>query len=314
MRNLSPIVIAVVLFLLLTSCLPGRAQTIAFQRDDGIWISDITGRGQRFLCRGYDPEISPDGRHVAFTHYEDAGPTAAPDRSIAICDIASRDIEVMRSMPGSTHFGPAWSPRGDWIAVSSYVNGVWGVGIVRRDGTSYRLLTGGLQRDTYSPTWNHRGDRILCHGDGFLYTLDEKGGVRDRVPCRDIAGDYGMTSATSFRLSRDGRCLLFDADVPNETMAGLNEPPGALFVHDLSSGKTERITPRGICGFYPTWYPGGKVLFSGFGEGDMPKGEGPARITVHLYTIDVSGGNLQVFIEDARDASLSSLVGSGLTH
>lgn len=298
-------IIIAVLCAVIVSCQTAGARTIAFQRDGGIWISDMAGQNQQFLCRGYDPEISPDGRHVAFTHYEHVGPSIGPNRYIALCDIASKETRVLTSIPGHNHFGPAWSPRGDMIAFSSYLNTAWGVGVVQQTDTGYRLLTEGVKSQVYAPTWTYPGDHILCHGDGYLFTLDAGGGIVRRVPYREIVGDYGVTSATAFALSRDGKYLLFDADVPGESMEGLHEPPGAVFVHNVSSGETTRLTPPGICGFYPSWYADGRVLFSGFRATDIHQG-GSAGITPRVYTVDMSGDNLKALIERASDPSVSA--------
>lgn len=288
--------------LLAFACQQAQARTIVFQRGEGIWVSGADGRDQRFVCAGYDPAISPDGRQIAFTQYEYSGKDL--NRHITLCEVGSGEVTILGTVPGTTSFGPAWSPAGDAIAFTVYAGGAWGVGVVRPDGGGYRLLTEGLGVDLYSPTWTGDG-RIVCHGGGRIYTLDPRGGVAHKEPYEKIAGGYAVTGATTFAFSRDKEYLLFGAAVDGESIRGLNEPPRSVFVHRVSSGVTTRITPTGLCGLYPSWYSNGRILFSGFGEGDMPPAGGGA-IRTRVYTVDVTGKNMKILIEDATDPSVSA--------
>jgi len=295
--------ITISLFLLLAfACQQAQARTIAFQRGEGIWASGAGGWDQRFVCAGYDPAISPDGRQIAFTRYEYSGKNL--NRHIALCEVDSGEVTMLGTVPGTTSFGPAWSLAGDAIAFTVYAGGAWGVGVVRPDGGGYRLLTEGLGVDLYSPMWNGDG-RIVCHGGGQIYTLDPRGGAAHKEPCEKIAGGYAVTGATAFAFSQDGRRLLFGASVDGESIRGLNEPPDAVFVHRMSSGVTARVTPAGLCALYPSWFSDGRILFSGFGEGDIPPAGGGA-IGTRVYTVDVTGKNMKALIEDATDPSISA--------
>jgi Tol biopolymer transport system component len=62
------------LLLFSTGCASGRASSsqprhvsrIVFAQDERIWVADRDGRHRRFLVRGEEPEISPDGHWIAF--------------------------------------------------------------------------------------------------------------------------------------------------------------------------------------------------------------------------------------------------------
>jgi len=301
-----PLCFLLCLLLFTSSCQDATARTIAFQRGDRIWISDIAGENQRFVCTGYDPAISPDGQYIAFTHYEESGDSVNITRSIALCTIPSQDVRILKTIPGGNSFGPVWSPDGDTIAFSSLVNDVWGVCLVGRDDSGYRHLTETLAVQLYSPTWTSRGGYVVCHGDGNIYTVDVTEGIIRKALYKDIVGDYGVTSGTAFTFSLDRRYLLFDADVANESMEGLHEPPGAVFVHDAQSGGTWRVTPRGICSFYPSWYADCTLIFSGFSEDDISPRAGFPGIATRIYTIDITGKHLTALIENATDPSVSA--------
>ena len=296
----------ILLFLLLIfSYHQAQAQTIAFQRGDGIWISDINGQDQRFICKGYDPDISPDGKYIAFTQYEYFGKFYNLNRHIAIYEIESRKVTILKSIPSNNNFGPTWSPTGDKIAFSSFINNIWGIGIINRNNTEYHSLTETLAVHTYSPTWTSQGRYIVSHGDGNIYTLDVNGGTIGKTPYKKIVRNYGVSSVTAFTFSQDKKYFLFDADVIGESMRGLHEPPGAIFVHNTSSGITNRVTPGGICGLYPSWYSNGKIIFSGFKENDIPQTAGSSGIATRIYTIDITGNGIKALIENASDPSIS---------
>ena len=63
------------------NCIAG---IIAFEMDDEIWIADMKGKNEKFICRGHDPSISPDGKFIAFTLDGSVG------RRISIVDINTK--------------------------------------------------------------------------------------------------------------------------------------------------------------------------------------------------------------------------------
>ncbi len=138
-----------------------------------------------------------------------------------------------------------------------------------------------------------------------MYTIDVDAGTIGKASYKDIVVNYGVSSATSFTFSPDKKYLLFDADVPSESMEGLHEPAGAIFIHTLSSAGTRRVTPPGICGFYPSWYFDGRIIFSSFTENDILQRAGFSGIATRIYTIDITGKNLEALIENASDPSIS---------
>ena len=77
-------VLIVIIFLVFFNFRVSLAQTIAFERNGGIWVADANGDNQEKICKGYDPDISPDGTLIAFTAYQN------DSRYIAIVEIKSK--------------------------------------------------------------------------------------------------------------------------------------------------------------------------------------------------------------------------------
>jgi Tol biopolymer transport system component len=65
---------------------------IAFARGKNIFVADADGTHSRKIAEGALPEISPDGRGVAFNTEGDAKNRPGPERHIAIADVANGNI------------------------------------------------------------------------------------------------------------------------------------------------------------------------------------------------------------------------------
>lgn len=133
---------------------------IAFARtvDDHTEIFE-TGRGRLTRTVGGDalnPTYSPDGRRFAFEA------TPLGQQQIYVQDVAGgQPFLVSRYVPrerGSAS-GPDWSPRGDRIAYSGWLDNVFQVFSVNPDGSERRVLTSrGMNED---PSWAPDGRHIV---------------------------------------------------------------------------------------------------------------------------------------------------------
>ena len=97
-------------------------QKIAFQRGDNIWIANSDGMGAKKIAIGSEPSISSTGTQVVFitTTLADHRSQArgAPNdrtRRIAIADVASGKITMLKNIPSDGCSSPVWSPDGQWI-------------------------------------------------------------------------------------------------------------------------------------------------------------------------------------------------------
>lgn len=238
------------------------ANTIAFLRgNDEIWIYDDCGKNQEFICNGYDPDISPNGKFIAFTLYEDLS------RKIAIVDIKTKKVKVLNSIPGSNSSKPKWAPNGKKIAFN-YRNGTrWVVGIIDQNNNEFNILNKDIE--SFSCSWSFDGKYIICHDAKYIYKLNLDGSIVFKKLIKNIIDNNGISSATDFYLFEDknNRYILFDA-IP-DTEGEIYDLPSAIFIYDLNKEQIERITPKNILAANPRWYDRNNIIFNAITENDI---------------------------------------------
>jgi Tol biopolymer transport system component len=92
--------------------LSGAQRKIAFERGDNVWIANLDGSDAKKVAAGSLPNISPDATRLAFNTNEDSKTRPGPERHIAIADLASGKVTVLKDIPSDNCFGPVWSPDG----------------------------------------------------------------------------------------------------------------------------------------------------------------------------------------------------------
>jgi Tol biopolymer transport system component len=158
-----------------------------------IWIVDVASGSRRRLTRhGIQPSWSPDGRHIAYTHVTVGGevePVWHMKLMVARADGTGAARELLRGA-----WFPAWSPRGDLIAVAS-----GGLVVVSPDGSGRRIVT----RDLRGPfAWSPDGTRLAFIGDlpSRIFVIGADG--RGSTPLAEVgAGDELAWSPDGRRLA-----------------------------------------------------------------------------------------------------------------
>src|SRR3954463_14484035 len=116
----SPPVLAALVLSSLSAFAADAPRKISFDRDGVIWTANADGKSLKKLTKGDLPQISPDGASVAFTTNEPSD--KSPVRHIAVADVASGKVSVLKSVPSDNSYGPVWSPDGKSLLFSTFAN------------------------------------------------------------------------------------------------------------------------------------------------------------------------------------------------
>jgi TolB protein len=141
------------------STLSNAAQhKIAYEHADNVFVADVDGRHAKKIAPGALPDISPDGTRVAFNTEGEAKNRPGPERRIAVADVASGKVIVLKDIPSDNCFGPVWSPDGKQLAFMIMAEKEWHLGLVNADGSEFGFLKNAqLKSDAFgAPRWGPR--------------------------------------------------------------------------------------------------------------------------------------------------------------
>jgi len=137
MKRIALFLLVCVAFSALTSA---AQRKIAYEHRDNIFVADTDGTHQKKVAAGALPEISPDGTRVAFNTDEDSKTRPGPERHIAIADLGTGKVRILKEIPSDNCFGPVWSPDGSKLAFSIMAEKEWHLGLVNADGSGFRFV------------------------------------------------------------------------------------------------------------------------------------------------------------------------------
>src|SRR6266496_4233039 len=214
--------LAICISLLRTLAAPtfGAQRKIAFERGDNVWIANLDGSDAEKVAAGSLPNISPDATRLAFNTSEDSKTRPGPERHIAITDLASGKVTVLKDIPSDNCFGPVWSPDGNKIAFSIMAEKEWQLGIVNADGSGFRFVkNAGLKTEAGM----NGNDRLSVSPDGKTLLMDV-----------DLGAEHE-------RKNWDG-------------------PQPAIYEFDLATEKTTRVTAKDDFVWDPYWVTNDEFL------------------------------------------------------
>lgn len=149
-----------------------------------IWIIDLETGEKGFVTQGYNPDWSPDGNKLVFN--ESFG-------HVSIVLVNGDSLEQLTPNNKSL-FSPAWSPRDDYIAMSSTSSDDAGLWIVKTDGSE---LTHVNYPGGGSPDWSPDGNSIVF-GDTMLSIIEIETGETRTLP---LHGSYPSWSLIGDRIA-----------------------------------------------------------------------------------------------------------------
>jgi dipeptidyl aminopeptidase/acylaminoacyl peptidase len=279
----------------------------------------FTGRDLFDLSAASDPQISPDGRTIAYVRRSADIMTDKARSSIWLINVATGEQSPLAAATGD-HFSPKWSPDGRRLAYVSSAEGGAPQLFVRWMDTGQTVRVTGLPDSPQALAWSPDGRRIA-----YLMNVPDEGPklgsapekpeganwakplqVIDKVTYRaDGAGylkpgfdkifmveaDGGAPRQLSFgayfdgppEWTPDGRAIIFSANrSPDWELAGRESE---IYRLDIASGQLTPLTSRKGPDAGPEVSPDGRqIAFIGFD--DSPK----AFEQAHIYVMPVNGG------------------------
>jgi len=243
-----------------------------------------------------DPNISPDGKMVAFA----AGPLGRT-RLVVRQVVGGRPIEVTQDFPGNQRW-PQWSPDGAQIAF--YSEGAIYV-VPALGGVPRRIISDTSKGSAYSPAWSPDGKRVAYVQNNSIYIFSLDTGASEKITdtkeahCLSWSPDGSQIAFVSGNLP----FLFSSMDIPEAEWSIIgNKAPSSIHIVSLSTGSKTQLTKADYLNVSPVWTPDGKhllfisnqggardIYFIPLSSSGKPKAP-PRRLTTGLdaHTISIS--------------------------
>lgn len=282
-----------------------------------VFMSDSAGKNEKKLFIGYDAEISPDGKKIAFTKQSQS---SIGDRYIAIYDIASKKTNILKDIPLKNNYGPRWSKNGKAILFNHYTKSkVWRPGIYDIEKKSVKIIAmkvaspvgkKEMDIDIFSPFWSPDGEHIYGNDLYYLYKFSVSSGKQEEVITLSSIMPKGalVDSAIKFSISDSAEALLFAVGMEDErcarcdASATVDPYKGAAFAYLLNEKRTVRISPVEYCTGYAAYGANGDIYISAHKIAEKAQ---ETNNYYDLYKITDSGKKVVPTVKKAYEASLS---------
>ena len=270
---------------------------IAFERDQAVWIANLDGTNEKKIVDGIFPAISPDGTRIAYTSVEKSG--TAYVRRIAVVDLAGGKTNVFKDVPSDNVYYPSWSPDGTRILFTLRDKEVWDLGLIKADGTEFRVIKKGDKGKVtlYSPCWGRDGQSIFCQDMTNIYHLKLDGTVLEQWNIEKLIPNSSMSGDDRIDVSLDGNFLLLSIEMGEEhNRKDWDGPLPALWTFEIATQRPVRVTPKTLFGWDGCWMDEENVLFLSQAAGET---------TASIYRMSITGRNVKRLITNARMPSVS---------
>lgn len=281
---------------------------IAFAREGGVNIvnSDLTQ--EKFLYKGYDNLLAPDGSKVVFTQSNQDG-----TRNIAVFDVTSGTTKVLTSITGKQSFDASFSPDGKTLVFCNFSGKKWNIALVNLDDTGFKILSDGYKTDLFCPTFAPDGNSILCQDMQNFIEIDLKGNILKTIPMKDVIGDRKIyfSSANKPYFVNNKSAILFDADT-EEFFETSREPISNIFVYDIQSKSLKNLSDKNISTYDPFPLSDGKhILFSAYTKADLsPSPDLQDRepvISSWIYIMNSDGSGKTKMLQNAFEPTATKI-------
>jgi dipeptidyl aminopeptidase/acylaminoacyl peptidase len=230
----------------------------------------FTGSDLFNLAAASDPQISPDGRWIAYVRRSNDIMTDRARSSIWLIDVAGGEQRPLVAGSGN-HMSPRWSPDGKRLAYFSTSEGSSPQLFVRWMDTGQGARITGLPDSPQGITWSPDGRRIA-----YLMTVPDEGAKLGAAPPKPEGAEWAKP-------------LEVIDKVTYRTDGGGYVKPGFdhIFVVDALGGAPRQLTFGAYHDGNPEWTPDGRsVLFSAVRKPDWEMIANDSEI----YRLDVENG------------------------
>jgi TolB protein len=265
---------------------------IAFTRDDFIYLHDLKKNQTKKLTEGYDPDISPDGKRIAYTINRSSA--ADGETMLKLYEMQTRAVTDFQPLIGWNVRRARWSPDGSKLAFQMVVDHVARVGILDTRTGVWIDVTKGLVVDDPSgvnlDSWAPDANSLLCHDHFKIYEISLEGTVKAAISFRGLIPFTEIFSGNRFQLSTDRKWILFN---------GLKSENTGIYLLKLSDNTVREITPATEHAADARWFGSSSQIMFSRGRPDPNEG------IYDLCKLSIESGDVSIIVKDAAEGSYS---------
>ena len=294
-------------------------QQVVFERGSAIWIANLDGSKAEKIAEGSGPSLSPDGTRVAFNTDDSAG--TEPVRELAIADVATKKVTLVKGIPSKNCQRALWSPDGKQILFTIWTGYGWDIALISPDGSGLRYVRKSQPPDpkktpdpkkprgprvdpVWSTSWAMDGKSIFTQDLAYIYQFNLDGVEIRKWKLGSLFPEGGMNSNSRITTSPDGKTLLVEVDTNEEVknMPDWDGPPPSLWTFNLESGKTTRVTEKGKLAASGCWLDQSHILFNLFSAQEKQPS---------IYMMEIGKKEMKRVISDGANPSAKAGAGGG---
>ena len=237
----------------------------------------FTGRDLFDLSAASDPQISPDGRTIAYVRRSADIMTDKARSSIWLINVATGEQRPLATGTGD-HFSPRWSPDGRKLAYVSSAEGGAPQLFVRWMDSGQTVRVTGLPDSPQSLAWSPDGRRIA-----YLMNVPDEGPKLGQAPEKPEGANWAKPLQIIDKVT-------YRADGAGYLKPGFDH----IFIVDSDGGAPRQLTFGAYHDGDPEWTPDGRaILFSAL---RTPDWELTARAS-QIYRVELASGDVSALTD-----------------
>jgi dipeptidyl aminopeptidase/acylaminoacyl peptidase len=230
----------------------------------------FTGRDLFDLSAASDPQISPDGRFVAYVRRSADIMTDKARSSIWLINVATGEQRPLAAATGD-HFSPRWSPDGRRLAYASTAEGGGPQLFVRWMDSGQTVRVTGLPDSPQALAWSPDGSRLA-----YLMNVPDEGMKLGKAPDKPEGANWAKPLEVIDKVT-------YRADGAGYLKPGFDK----IFMVDADGGAPRQLTFGAYHDGAPEWSPDGRtILFSAVRKPDWEM----TVLDSEIYRLDVMTG------------------------